>query len=72
MRARLATLTEPAPFRMFVPRLPADAPDRQLLARSAVSSTLVATLELGRTGELGLAGGERFEAAWVEPGDSGA
>ncbi len=72
MRARLATLTEPAQLRTFLPRLPADVPDRERQARSAVSSTLVAALELGRNGELTLSDGERFETVSIAAPASGA
>jgi segregation and condensation protein A len=54
MRARLAEITEPAPFETFLPRLPRAATNRALLARSAVGSTFMAALELARGAELTL------------------
>jgi segregation and condensation protein A len=61
IRAALAALTHPTPLTGFLPRLPADVADRPLVARSAVSSTLVAALELARTAEVVLDGEDRFE-----------
>jgi segregation and condensation protein A len=61
IRAALAALTDPTPLTGFLPRLPIDIADRPLVARSAVSSTLVAALELARTAEVVLDGEERFE-----------
>jgi len=61
MRATLAALTEPAPLTVCPPSLPQDAADRALLARSAVSSTLLAVLELARTAEAARDGENRFE-----------
>ena len=51
LRARLPMLTEATPLQAFLPRLPEHAPDRALLARSALSSTFLAALELARTAE---------------------
>jgi segregation and condensation protein A len=61
IRAVLAGLTDPTPLTGFLPRLPMDAADRPLVARSAVSSTLVAALELARTAEVVLDDEDRFE-----------
>jgi segregation and condensation protein A len=69
MRATLAALTDPAPLTGFLPRLPADVTDRPLLARSAVSSTLLAALELARTAEVVLDGEDRFETVTLVAGD---
>jgi segregation and condensation protein A len=61
IRAGLATLSTPMPLTKFLPRLPMDADDRPLVARSAVSSTLLAALELARTAEVVLDDEDRFE-----------
>ena len=58
MRRQLASLAEPTPLVGFLPRLPKDVLDRDLVARSAVSSTFVAALELVRLSELTI--GEDF------------
>ena len=71
MRATLAALTEPAPLTVFLPRLPQAAADRALLARSAVSSTLIAALELARTVDVVLDGGNQFETATLMAADRG-
>ena len=52
MRRQLACLAEPRPLPGFLPTLPKDMLDRDLVARSAVSSTFVAALELARLSEL--------------------
>lgn len=62
MRRRLADLKEPMLLTGFLPKLPEAVQDRDLVARSAVSSTFVAALELARSAELLLGDGERFEA----------
>ena len=54
IRARLAASPEGGPLALFLPDLPVAAPDRPLRARAAVASTLMAALELARTGEAGL------------------
>ena len=61
MRRQLADLAEPMLLTGFLPKLPAGVQGRDLVARSAVSSTFVATLELARNAELLLGDGERFE-----------
>ncbi|MFL5254354.1 MAG: segregation and condensation protein A [Rhodopila sp.] len=61
IRAALAGLTDPMPLTGFLPRLPMDVADRPLLARSAVSSTLLAALELARTAEVVLDDEDWFE-----------
>lgn len=65
MRAHLATLAEPPPLNAFLPRVAAEAPDLELLARSAVSSTLVAALELARAEEAVLGNEDRFDTVMV-------
>ena len=62
MRRRLADLNKPAPLISFLPKLSGAVPDHDLVARSAVSSTFVATLELARSAELLLGSGKQFEA----------
>lgn len=47
--------------------MPEVVTDRELVARSAVSSTLIATLELARTGELVLGDEGDFEQVNVAP-----
>ncbi|MFL5287555.1 MAG: segregation and condensation protein A [Rhodopila sp.] len=61
IRATLAALANPTPLIGFLPRLPMDVADRPLLARSAVSSTLLAALELARTAEVVLDDEDGFE-----------
>ncbi len=61
MRRQLAKLVAPMPLTGFLPRLPESLPNRDLVARSAVSSTFVATLELTRMTELVLGEGSTFE-----------
>jgi segregation and condensation protein A len=61
VRARLAGSGAPIKLTDFLPRVPEAVVDRELLARSAVSSTFVASLELARTAELVLGDGLRFE-----------
>ena len=67
MRARLATQAEPIPLTAFLPCLPADAPDREWPARSAVSSTFVAALELARSEEIRLTQDQPFDVIFVGP-----
>ena len=61
MRRQLACLAEPTPLAGFLPRLPKDVLDRDLVARSAVSSTFVAALELARLSELTIGEDSSFE-----------
>jgi segregation and condensation protein A len=68
MRAKLASLEAPMLLTGFLPRLPEGIPERDLVARSAVSSTFVAALELARNAELLLGEGERFEAVAATAG----
>ena len=65
MRRQLADLAEPTLLTSFLPKLPEGVPDRDLVARSAVSSTFVAALELARNAELLLGEGERFETVVI-------
>lgn len=67
IRAALAGLDAPINLTGFLPQMPKMVKDRELVARSAVSSTLVAALELARTGELVLENGGDFEHAAVFP-----
>ncbi len=46
MRRQLAEVTEATPLKDFLPKLLESLPDRDLVARSAVSSTFVAVLEV--------------------------
>ena len=67
MRRQLAALTEPTPLTGFLPKLPRATLDRELVARSAVSSTFVAVLELARLAELDLSDGTTFEQVTAAP-----
>ena len=67
MRRQLAALTEPTPLTGFLPSLPRGTPDCDLVARSAVSSTFVAVLELARLAELDLSEGTTFEQVTATP-----
>ena len=60
-----ARLAEPALLETFLPRMPKQVVDRELVARSAVSSTFVAALELSRLGEAGIDQDETFEPITV-------
>ena len=71
MRTKLATLDTPTTLLAFLPRLPASGADRDLVARSAVASTFVASLELARTAELLLGSGQNFVEVTVNPLKSG-
>ena len=62
IRALLAASPEGGPLSQFLPGLAAAAADRPLCARAAVASTLMAALELARTGEAGLEQPEDFAA----------
>ena len=61
IRASLVACDAPKKLTEFLPRMPEVVVDRELVARSAVSSTFVASLELARTTELVLGDGLRFE-----------
>ena len=67
MRRQLAEVTEAMPLKDFLPKLSESLPDRDLVARSAVSSTFVAALELARLAELDLSEGTTFEQVTVTP-----
>lgn len=67
IRAILAGMDSPVKLTGLLPRMPQVVTDRELVARSAVSSTLVAALELARTGELVLGDEGDFEHVNVAP-----
>ena len=67
MRRQLAEVTEATPLKDFLPKLLESLPDRDLVARSAVSSTFVAVLELARLAELDLSEGTAFERVTATP-----
>ena len=67
MRRQMIEVTDPTPLVSFLPILPDVLPDRNLVARSAVSSTFVAALELARLAELGLSEGPTFEQVTATP-----
>ena len=66
MRAQLIELAEPAPLETFLPIMPEQVANRELVARSAVSSTFVAALELSRLGEAGIGQDEAFGPILVD------
>jgi segregation and condensation protein A len=67
MRSLLAVLSGPVQLREFYPRMPVRAGDGELIARSAVSSTFLAALELARGRELALRQDGAFGPIGVEP-----
>ena len=67
MRRQMVAVTGPTPLVSFLPKLPDVLPDRDLVARSAVSSTFVAALELARLAELDLSEGRTFEQVTATP-----
>lgn len=58
--ALAATGRAERPMTCFLPQVPAEAPDRELRCRVAVSATLLATLELAREGAAAI----RQDVAW--------
>ena len=67
MRRQMVEVTVSTPLVSFLPKLPDGLPDRDLVARSAVSSTFVAALELARMTELLLSDGTTFEEVTAAP-----
>jgi segregation and condensation protein A len=67
MRTRLAEIAGAEPFEIFLPRMPRTVANRELVARSAVSSTFMAALELARGAELALAQDTAFQSIVVIP-----
>ena len=67
IRTRLAERHGTELLTAFVPPLPSSAKDQILLARSAISSTFMAALELTRGGELTLAQNGLFQPIAVTP-----
>ena len=67
MRRQMVAVTDPTPLVSFLPKLPDVLPDRDLVDRSAVSSTFVAALELARLAELDLSEGRTFEQVTATP-----
>ena len=67
VRARLAEQHGPEPLEAFLPTLPPDAADRAFLAKSAVSSTFMAALELTRDGDLTIEQDAAFREITVTP-----
>jgi chromatin segregation and condensation protein Rec8/ScpA/Scc1 (kleisin family) len=61
MRGMLANLDAPVKLTGFLPHMPDAVADRELVARSAVASTFVASLELARTAEIVLGPGDDFD-----------
>jgi segregation and condensation protein A len=61
VRQLLAVLPDGSELRAFLPAMGADAPQREVRCRAALASTVVAGLELARTGDLRL---EQAEA-WM-------
>jgi segregation and condensation protein A len=67
MRTRLAEVADVEPFAAFLPPMPRIIANRELVARSAVSSTFMAALELARGAELALAQDTAFQSIFVIP-----
>ena len=67
VRARLAKRHGTEPLEAFLPALPRGTNNRALLAKSAVSSTFIAALELTREGELTLGQEAAFRRITVTP-----
>jgi hypothetical protein len=67
MRAKLAEITGAEPLEAFLPRMPQTTTNRELLARSAVTSTFMAALELARGAELALGQNAAFQGIVVTP-----
>jgi segregation and condensation protein A len=67
MRTRLAEVANMEPFEAFLPRMPRIIANRGLVARSAVSSTFMAALELARKEELVLGQHAAFQSIIVTP-----
>jgi segregation and condensation protein A len=67
IRTRLAEKHGTEPLKAFLPPLPGSADNRQLLTRSAISSTFMAALELTRGGELTLEQDGLFQPIAVTP-----
>ena len=67
IRARLAKTHGTEPLMAFLPPLPSNANTRPLLARSAISSIFMASLELNRGGELTLEQTGLFQSIAVIP-----
>ena len=61
MRQLLGLLPDGSPLAAFLPQLGTEEPDSAVRARAALSSTLIAGLELARDGVLALEQG----AAWT-------
>ena len=73
VRALLPVLPEGSALRDFLPRIGLDVPRRQMRCRAAMASTLIAGLELARTGELALDQGDAWapvEVRRIEGGRS--
>ncbi len=71
LRALVDALTQPAPMTALLPRLPEGPVDRPLLARSAVSATLVGVLELCRDGRVTLGQDTEIDVIIVAPVSAG-
>ncbi len=66
IRSLLDQASQGTELRHFLPAIPAHEPDRDLKARAAVASTLVAGLELSREGQLALRQDDAFGTIRVE------
>ncbi len=67
LRALADAMTQPAPMSALLPRLPEGPVDQPLLARSAVSATLVGVLELCRDGRVTLGQDTEIDVIVVAP-----
>jgi segregation and condensation protein A len=61
LRQLLGLLPDGSPLQAFLPQLGTEQPDRAVRARAALSSTLIAGLELARDGVLAL----EQDTAWT-------
>jgi segregation and condensation protein A len=65
----LPVLPEGGTLRDFPPRIGLEMPRRQMRCRAAVATTLIAGLDLARTGELALGQGDAWSPVRVRRGD---
>ena len=70
IRAALSDAEAPIPLVQLVPRLAEATPNRERVAKSAVASTFVASLELARAAELVFGEGDRLETITCSAGPS--
>jgi segregation and condensation protein A len=71
IRSLLAAHPEGGALEVFLPALSQEGTDRELTARGAVSSTLLAGLELAKEGELDLRQGQPYSPVFFQAADAG-